>query len=425
MQDLCERSDMVLAGRYELQKQIGEGGFSIVYLAWDKHICRQVAIKAQKEPEEAKTEDVLRNEMEMLRELKHSMLTEVYDFFYEDRWYLVMEYIDGVSLHNIIEQEGKISVLKACEWALEILRLFSYLHGHGTPIVYQDLKPENIMVCGDGSLKVVDFGAAFSLKDYYGGKSGEKRAGTIGYAAPEQIEGESFEYGVDERSDIYTFGAVLYHMLTGDIPNSNRKYGLSVKSAHAGVAQELERKIRKYNAARIWHRGKHTELRRVNADIPQELERIVKKCTAVDKSMRYQTVEDIITDLEYVRYKEGQNRRQLLYSMEKRVWLTDNKAVGLLTIGILLVSMFIGSFTLQAKGRGAELPVIVYNKQGQRLVIRHDSTYKTEGNLVFELERKLFTGEDIHTLNISLTNSETGQMQERTFYIQGAAVETD
>ncbi|MCM1261575.1 MAG: serine/threonine protein kinase [Butyrivibrio sp.] len=425
MQDLCERSNMVLLGRYELRKQIGEGGFSIVYLAWDKHICRQVAIKAQKESKEAEAEDALKNEMEVLRAVKHSMMPELYDFFYEDRWYLVMEYIDGVSLHNVIEQEGRLSVKKACEWALEILRLFSYLHGHGTPIIYQDLKPENIMVCADGSLKVVDFGAAFSMEYYYSGKYMEKRAGTMGYAAPEQMEGVGFGHGVDERSDIYTFGAVLYHMLTGNIPNNSSKYGLSVKSAHAGAVQKAEQKIKKYNAAHIWHKGKHIASRHISNDMPQELERIVKRCTAADVSMRYQTVEDIIKDLEYVRYQEGQKCRLFLRSMEKRVWLADKRVVGLLAIGMLIGSMFIGGFTLQAKGKETELPVIVYNKQGQRLVIRHDSIYKAEGNLVFELERKLFVGEDVRMLNISLTNSETGQMQERTFYIQGAVAEND
>lgn len=374
--------------KYELLEQIGEGGCSVVYLAWDRHIERYVAIKAQKEPEKDKSEEILRNEMENLKALSHPMLPAVYDFFREDRWYLVMEYIDGESLHNIISREGGISEKLSCEWAEQLLGLLSYLHGHKPAIIYRDLKPENIIVCTDGRLKVVDFGTAFCSEYDYGSNRMEKLAGTMGYAAPEQLLMGSLGHIGDERSDIYNFGATLYHMLTGRIPPVQTRGYLSV--------------------------------RRVNPSLTQDIERIVRKCTATDSSMRYQSAEDIKRDLEKIKYHDIQKKSSILRRIEKKVWLTDKKAAGLLGIGILLTGIFINGFAVQVKGQEAALPVTVYNKQGQKLIIRYDSIYRVEGSLVFELEQKLFAGEDIRELSISLTNIETGEKQERIFYLQGA-----
>ena len=387
MRELFMDNAKVLAGKYELLEQIGEGGCSIVYLAWDRHIDRHVAIKAQKEPEKDNTEDILKNEVELLKRLSHPMLPVVYDFFREDRWYLVMEYIDGDSLHNFISQEGRLSEKLSCEWAEQILGLLSYLHGHKPPIIYRDLKPENIMVCMDGRLKVVDFGAAFCVRYDYDGYASEKIAGTMGYAAPEQLLTGEADRVADERSDIYNFGATLYHMLTGCIPPAKMRGCLSA--------------------------------RKVDSSLTQSIDRIVQKCTAIDPSMRYQSVEDIKRDFEKIKYQDRQKKTTILRRIERKVWLTDKKAAGLFGIGILLTGIFISGFAVQVKGQEAALPVTVYNKQGQKLVIRYDSVYKVEGSLVFELEKKLFAGDDMRELSISLTNINTGEKQERIFYLQG------
>ena len=392
MREIFVDNAKVLAGKYELLEQIGEGGCSIVYLAWDRHIERHVAIKAQKDPKQDDSENILRNEVELLKGLSHPMLPTVYDFFREDRWYLVMEYIDGESLHDFINREGELSEKLSCEWAEQILGLLSYLHGHKPPIIYRDLKPENIIVCKDGSLKVVDFGAAFCVKYDYDSNRLEKMAGTMGYAAPEQLLKGRLNNAADERSDIYNFGATLYHMLTGSIPPVQVRGCLSV--------------------------------RKVNPSLTQGIERIVRKCTATDPSMRYQSVVDIKMDFEKIKYNDRQKKYFILRRIERKVWLTDKKAAGLFGIGILLIGIFINGFTVQVKGQEAALPVTVYNKQGQKLIIRYDSVYKVEGSLVFELQQNLFTGDDMRELCISLTNIETGEKQERIFYLQGAETYT-
>lgn len=391
---------IILAGKYELHQKLGEGACSVVYLAWDRHTERFVAVKAEKNPTEGKDSDILKNEMEMLKMLRHPMLPAVYDFFLEDRCYLVMEYIEGESLHNFIEREGRLSEKQACEWALQLLGLLSYLHGHRPPIIYRDLKPENIIVCPDGDLRVVDFGAALSIGigcEYidcidYEGQYNIKQAGTLGYAAPEQLREDCLYSVADERSDIYTFGATLHHMLTGCSPH-----------------------MQPYESASM-------PVRSVNPPLTHDIERIVKKCTAADASMRYLSAEDVKRDLEQINHPDRQKKSSVLRRIEKKVWLADKKATGLLGTGILLCGMLLGGFTFQVKGKEAPLPVTVYNKQGQKLIIRYDSIYRTEGSLVFELEQKLFTGEGIKELGISLTDSETGERQERIFYIQGVEI---
>lgn len=377
----------VLAGKYELQRRIGEGGCSVVYLAWDLHIGRHVALKALKEQNPDETEDILKKEMEMMKDLNHPMIPTVYDFFREDRWYLVMEYIDGESLHNIIKREGRLTQKQACEWAIQLLGLLSYLHGNQPPVIYRDLKPANIIVRADGRLKAVDFGAAFYVRYDCGNMLREKMAGTVGYASPEQLQVKGAGQIADERSDIYTFGAVLYHMLTGNVPSGQLHGGLSVRS--------------------------------INPSLSKDIERVVRKCTMPDPLMRYQSAGDIKKDLERIKYCNERKNSAVLFRMEKKIRLTEKKTAGLFGIGMLLACLTAGGFAIQAKGQEAYLPVTVYNKQGQKLLIRYDSIYEADDSFVFELEQKLFEGKGIHTLSISLTDSESGDRRERIFYIKG------
>jgi len=380
----------VLLGKYELRGQIGAGGSGIVYLAWDRHLERYVAVKMEKRPEEPAA---LKKEMEMLKALKHPMLPAVYDYFQETDRYLVMEYIAGESLHNYIEREGKVSEEQAYQWGIQLSGLLSYLHMQKPPVLYRDLKPHNIIVCPDGNLRVIDFGAA--LRICFHEREPERLAGTVGYAAPEQLYEEGGKGSrADLRSDIYTLGATLYHMLTGHDP-ARPPYGIR-------------------------------PVRCMEPELTRDMERIVEKCTEEDPAKRYQTAEELKKDLERQRFSgrncffgEFRKRKYALRRMEKQIWLTEKAATGLFATGILLCGLFAGLFSVQVKGQGTPLPVIVYNKQGQKVVIRYDSIYTPEGNLVFELEQELFGKEGVQELSIGLTDCETGVRRERVFYIQG------
>lgn len=404
----------VLLGKYELQEQIGAGGSSVVYLAWDRHLERYVAIKANKQPEKSEEADVLKKEMETLKALNHPMLPAVYDYFQEKEQYLVMEYIEGESLHNFIEREGNIPEEQVYEWALQLAELLSYLHAQKPPVLYRDMKPDNIIICPDGNLRVIDFGTA--LRARYDRREPEKLAGTVGYAAPEQLaitNGHAIperltgtvEYryesgtGADERSDIYTLGATMYHMLTGHNP-ARPPYGLR-------------------------------PIRYMKPELTRDMERIVEKCTEEEPAKRYQTAEELRNDLKQRRFsgkrhlfREYRRRKQyVLRRMEKQIWLTEKATTGLFAAGFLFCGLFAGLFSIQVKGKETPLPVIVYNKQGQKVVIRYDSVYTTEGSLVFELERELFGEAGVKELSIGLTDCETGEKRERVFYIQGSGGE--
>ncbi len=387
------QTENLLMGKYELKERIGTGSSGIVYLAWDRHLERHVAIKEAKCSAKQEENGMLKQEMEMLKSLKHPMLPAVYDFFLETKRYLVMEYIRGESLHNYIEREGAIPEKQACAWALQLLNLFSYLHGQKPPVIYRDLKPDNIIVCPDGNLRVVDFGTAYHVR--YDSRAAHL-AGTAGYAAPEQLCGEA-----DERSDLYTIGATLYHMLTGHNP-AGPPYGIR-------------------------------PVRCINPELTQDMEWIVEKCTKEEPSKRYQTVEELKTDLEKGTFfgrrhlfgTIGKKRRNQypLRKLERRIWLTEKKTTGLFTAGFLLCGLCAGMLSMQADGRETPLPVIVYNKQGQKIIIRYDSAYKPEGNLLFELEQELFEKEGLFELSVGLTDCETGEKQERIFYIRGGGPE--
>ena len=430
----------ILLGKYELRREIGTGGSSVVYLAWDRHMERYAAVKAEKQPAEPARPDILKKEMEILKALKHPMLPVVYDYFQEIERYLVMEYIHGESLHNLIEREGSISEKQVYKWAIQLSDLLSYLHMQKPPVIYCDLKPENVIVCPDGNLRVIDFGAA--LRICYDGKAQERLAGTIGYASPEQLAGTigyaspeqltgtigyappeqlagtigyappeqltdmagnqgGYEARADERSDIYTLGTTMYHMLTGHSP-ARPPYGLR-------------------------------PIRCMKPELTRDMERIVEKCTEAEPQKRYQTAMEVKKDLAEQRFSGRRHffrefrrrKRYVLRRMEKQVWLTEKATTGLLAAGLLLCGLFAGLFSIQVQGQEVPLPVIVYNKQGQKVVIRYDSVYSLDGNLVFELERELFKEAGVQELSIGLTDCESGERRERIFYIKGSEGESE
>ncbi|MCM1386716.1 MAG: serine/threonine protein kinase [Bacillus sp. (in: Bacteria)] len=385
----------VLRGKYELRKKLGEGGSGVVYLAWDRHLERMVAVKEEQSLQNMEAD---KTEMEMLKTLKHPMLPAVYDYFEEESRYLVMEYIKGISLHNYIEQEGSVPEEQACIWALQLLELLTYLHTRKPPVIYRDLKPENIIVCPEGNLRVVDFGAALSMRyDTYRQKN---LAGTRGYAAPEMLDENRISgMAANEQSDIYTLGATLYHMLTGYHP-AHPPYGIR-------------------------------PVRSIKPQLSRQVEKIVEKCTQSIPSRRYQTAEEVKKDLsEKMRMDRRYAGRRHLYEskkekrscvvkkIEKRIWLTEKKTIGLFSVIVLTVIVSTGAFSFRVRGKETPLPVTAYNTQGQKLVIRYGSVYKAEGNLILELEEELFGKENIQQLSIKLTDNVTGESRERIFYIQ-------
>ena len=295
-------------GKYVVIRALGQGGEGCVCLARDEDLQRLVAIKRMNRAEpDGEEEKRLIKEADFLQQLRHPMLPVVYDLLWEDAWYLVMEYIQGTNLHDYIERNGSVREEQACVWAGQLLDILMYLHTRKTPVIYRDLKPDNIMVCPDGRLKLVDFGAAFRRN--FGGERERGMAATMGFSAPEQFgqrgiiehgrqvgEAEVRHEGrrpyADERSDIYAFGKAMYYIVTGADP---------AKPPYASLP------IRDYQPL-----------------LSDRLERLIRKCIKDNPRERYQVVSEVRRELDRCgKRKQRLRRRSFIKVIEKQVWLTE------------------------------------------------------------------------------------------------------
>lgn len=264
-----------LAGRYEVQEIIGVGGMSVVYKAYDNVDDRIVAVKILKdeflENEEFKRR--FKNESKAIALLSHPNIVKVFDVsFGENLQYIVMEYIDGITLKEYINKQGAITWNDALFFMTQILRAVQHAHDKG--IVHRDIKPQNIILLPSGNIKVTDFGIArFSRSETK--TLTESAIGSVHYIAPEQAKGEY----TDEKADIYSLGVVLYEMLAGNVP-------FEADSAVSVALMQLQADAEK--------------LTDINADIPLGLEQICVHAMQKDPIERYQTATEMLLDIEEV-----------------------------------------------------------------------------------------------------------------------------
>ncbi len=261
-----------LDGRYEIREIIGVGGMAVVYKAFDNLENRFVAIKILKE-EFLSNQEFLRrfkNESKAIAMLSHPNIVSVYDVSFGDLiQYIVMEYIEGITLKEFIEREGSLRWKDAVNFAIQILRGLQHAHDKG--IVHRDVKPQNIMVLSDGTIKVTDFGIArFARSDQR--TITDKAIGSVHYISPEQARGEK----TDERTDVYSVGVMLYEMLTGKLP-------FQAESAVSVAIMQLQREPQLPSE--------------INGSIPQGLEQITMHAMQKSPERRYQSASEILCDL--------------------------------------------------------------------------------------------------------------------------------
>ncbi len=265
-----------LDGRYEIEEIIGVGGMAVVYKAYDNVENRTVAIKILKDEFVSNDEFIRRfkNESKAIAVLSHPNIVKVYDVSFGDLiQYIVMEYIDGITLKEYIEHQGSLRWTDAVHFTLQILKGLQHAHDKG--IVHRDVKPQNIMVLRDGSIKVTDFGIArFS-------RSGQrtitdKAIGSVHYISPEQAKGER----TDEKADVYSVGVMLYEMITGQLP-------FQAESAVSVAIMQLQRDPKL-----------PTE---INSSVPKGLEQITMHAMQKLPERRYQSAAEMLCDLEQFR----------------------------------------------------------------------------------------------------------------------------
>jgi len=260
------------AGRYQIIEELGKGGMGKVYKALDKEIKGKVALKLIK-PEVAsdeKTIERFRNELKTARDIAHKNVCRMYDLNKEEgTYYISMEYVSGEDLKKLIRKMGQLSPGQAILIAKQVCDGLSEAHRLG--VVHRDIKPQNVMIDEEGNARIMDFGIARSLKAKGITASGVM-IGTPEYMSPEQVEGKE----ADQRADIYSLGVILYEMVTGRVPfEGDTPFTIGVK--HKSETPKDPREL--------------------NAQLPEDLSRVILRCMEKDKEKRYQSAGELRSEL--------------------------------------------------------------------------------------------------------------------------------
>lgn len=264
--------------KYKIIDVLGKGGMSTVYLAKDVRIQKLWAIKEVNKSIENKID--LMAETNILKKLDHPALPRIVDIIDKEKnFYIVLDYIDGISLDIKLQEEKLIEESLVIDWTKQICDVLKYLHSQKpNPIIYRDMKPGNLMLTGEGKIKLIDFGIAREYKSE--ASKDTTYIGTKGYAAPEQYG----DYQTDGRTDIYSLGVTIYHLLTGKGPND--------------PPYEIK------------------PIREINQSLSEGIEIIIEKCTKQDPSLRYQSVRELLSDLNNIdklnsKYKKETKKRRI------------------------------------------------------------------------------------------------------------------
>jgi len=272
MQLLELKTGSTLAGRYEIIEELGKGGMGRVYKAFDKEINEKIALKLIR-PEIAANKKIInrfQNELKIARKIAHRHVCRMYDLGkHEDIRFITMEYVSGEDLKKSLVRMGPLIVKKAVSIGKQICQGLSEAHRLG--IIHRDLKPHNIMIDEEGNTRIMDFGISL-FQTSEGITDSGVVVGTPKYFSPEQVEGKQ----LDQRSDIYAFGIILYEMVTGHVPFEG---DTALVIAHKHLSESPR------------------DPSEFNSQIPEQLSRLILKCIEKDPEKRYQTAEDVCAEL--------------------------------------------------------------------------------------------------------------------------------
>jgi len=350
----------VIAGRYVVEAVVGQGGMAVVYRACDKIKKQTVAIKVLRPEYESDAEFVRRfsREAEAASKVSHENIVNMFDVGEEgDLRYIVMEYVDGQTLKDMIREKGRIEPDQALRMTIRILAAVDHAHRNG--IVHRDIKPQNILVDRQGRVKVADFGIArlkASQTTRIDSEGGASALGSVHYFSPEQAKGEV----ADEKSDLYSVGVVMYEMLTGQVPFDGET-SVSVALKHVSEAPK--------------------SMRLHQSGISKALDEVVMRALCKDKEKRYQTAAEMAADLRktithprggFVKYPPDAEELEREREIRRRQKIRNRRRLIRLTlIAVLMlmlcVAMLAGWYFLTIHGRS-----VVPNVVGQEQLIAQD-----------------------------------------------------
>lgn len=320
----------LIENKYEVLKEIGRGGMSIVYLAMDKHLNKQWAIKEIKKLDDNKKNQIdvkaLKTEANLMKKLDYPSLPRIVDIVEdEDKVYVIMDYVEGESLDKILKREGAQPQEQVIEWAKQLCGALNYLHKQTPPVIYRDMKPANIMLRPEGNLKLIDFGIAREYKEQ--NISDTINLGTRGYAAPEQFgTGQT-----DARTDIYCLGATLYHLVTGKNPAEEPYVMYPI---------------------RTW-----------NPMLSSGLEYIITKCTKSNPDDRYRNCDELMYALEH--YNEVDD--QFKHKEKRKIWIFSVMAAISLVLLILGIAFNVAKINVNDKDYEHKISISVSTEYNEKI----------------------------------------------------------
>jgi len=316
----------IIRSRYLVSRKLGEGGMSDVYLATDTLLHREVAIKILRQELSIDPVNLLRfqREANAASKLNHPHIVEIFDVGEEDgRHYIVMEVVRGKTLKELIQQRGALDIKEAIFIMRQIISALAHAHTHN--IIHRDIKPQNILVKDDGTIKIADFGIAMAM-DATQLTQVDSVMGSVHYMAPECARGEI----ASVQSDVYSLGIVFYELLSGQVPFAAE---VSVQVALKHMQNEFP------------------SIRALNPSIPQSIENIIFKATAKQKSNRFESANDMLVSLDEA--LERKHEKKLVFEQEVNLDTTqmyqkfdakENSTTSwwiTLTVGILLSSLIL------------------------------------------------------------------------------------
>lgn len=377
------KKNHIIAQRYKILSSIGEGGMADVYLAFDQILNREVAIKILRGELSKDPVTLVRfqREASAITKLNHPNVVNVYDVGeYNSMHYIVMEYVKGRTLKQLISMRGGIYLDEALNIMIQLTKAVLHAHEHG--IIHRDIKPQNVLVNNDNTIKITDFGIAFA-SDAISLTPNESVLGSAHYLAPEATKGET----ITNQVDIYALGIVFYELLSGSVPfKGENPVQVAVKHLHDTIPS----------------------IKEFRPDLPQSIENIITIATAKDVKNRYQSVKEMLYDLEHCLDSERINEAKVEFKKEIEVKEevknevvvnknNNSKMKGLIAIiiGLILVVVIL-VFILLFQEKTIIVPNVSTLKQEEAKQVLIEAGFESENiTFAYEYSENLDKGEFI------------------------------